>query len=259
MDHRRVGMIYGPETSGIGKTTTLLAIHQEMGLRRSALATIDKADANASGLLMKVLAALRLDQAGSNIRRMDRIVQHLSGRSHLLMIDQVHNLRYAQEDKPFYYLMDIYEATKTAQLWSGTSDLVAYLQRQREKTTDEPLAQIRRRIFPCVDLMAVCGGDGGDPLYTVDDIREMFRKFPLKLSHAAARWLCALGRIPGAGGIGTCQNLMEFATVLAEQKGDRTIDVAHLKQAMRWGLTAERAEWSLTQTEFLLAAEAKVA
>ena len=53
----------------------------------------------------------------------------------------------ATEDKPLYYLTDIFDRTQTAQLWCGTSDMVSYLKRQQGKTLDEPLAQIRRRIF----------------------------------------------------------------------------------------------------------------
>lgn len=261
LDQKKVGMVYGPETSGIGKTTALKAIHQELGPRRSAFVTIDKCDANPTALLKKILTAMRMDHSGTNSQKMGRISDALKGRSHLLIIDQVHNLRFAKEDRPFYFLMDIFEATRTAQLWAGTSDLVAYLQRQREKTTDEPLSQIRRRIFPCVDLMEACNPEnGGNPLYTVDDVREMFAKFPLKLTSSAARWLCALGRIAGGGGIGTCENLMQFALVLAEQSKLLVIDIPQLKQALRWGLTAERADWALQSTEHLLATDqAKVA
>ena len=204
LDMKKVALIYGPQTSGIGKTTALRAIAQEMGPRRSTLITIDKADANPTGLLKKILGGLRLQDSGSNAQRMQRVVDHLKGRSHLLMIDQVHNLRGAKEDRPFYYLMDIYEATDhAAQLWCGTSDLVAYLTRQQTKTTDEPLAQIRHRIFPCTDLMEVFDQQGGgEPLYTVEQVREMFTSFKLKITPTAARWLCALGHLADAGGVG---------------------------------------------------------
>ena len=261
LDLRKVGLVYGPETSGIGKTTALQAIHQEMGPRRSALITIDKADANPSALLKKILHGLGADQGGSNAQRKDRIVEYLSGRSHLLLIDQIHNLRFAKEDRPLYYLMDIYEATKTAQLWAGTSDMVSYLQRQRSKTLDEPLAQIRRRIFPCVDLICSIqgdGGGGGEPLYTVEDVRQMFAKFPLKLTSAASRWLCALGRVPGSGGLGTCVQLVEYATMLGQMRKTTSIDVPLLKEALRCGLTSQQANWTLSHTEELMGTEDKV-
>lgn len=243
LDMKKIGLIYGPQTSGIGKTTALRAINQEMGHRRSTLITIEKGDANPTGLLKKILGGLGLQDSGSNARRMQRVVDHLKGRSHLLMIDQIHSLRYAKEDRPFYYLMDIYEATDhSAQLWCGTSDLVAYLTRQQHKTTDEPLAQIRRRIFPCVDLMEVFDQQGGgEPLYTVQQVREAFDNFKLKITPAAARWLCALGHQPDAGGIGVCVQIMEYAVYLAKTRSLKTIDVPLLKEAIQSGLTIERA------------------
>ncbi len=242
LDMKKVGLIYGPETSGIGKTTALKAIAQELGPRRSTLVTIDKCDANPTGLLRKILAGMRLEQSGSNAQRMDRVVEHLKGRSHLLMIDQVHNLRFAKEDRPFYYLMDIYEATSTAQLWCGTSDLVAYLTRQKTKTLDEPLAQIRSRIFPCVDLMEVFNqSGGGDPLYTVDQVREMFAGFGLKLTPTAGQWLCKLALQPDSGALRICVQVMEFAIFLAKDRRLGSVDVPLLKEAIKCSLTSDRA------------------
>src|SRR5947209_7707783 len=107
------------------------AIHQELGPRRSSLATIDKVDANPTGLLKKLCRSMHVDRGGTNKRRFDRLVEALTGRSHLLLIDQIHSLRGAKEDKPFYILTDLFDATKAAQLWCGTSDLVEYLTRQQ--------------------------------------------------------------------------------------------------------------------------------
>lgn len=238
----KVGLIYGPETSGIGKTTALKAIAQELGPRRGTLVTLNKSDANPTGLLRKILGGLRLNQSGSNAQRMDRVVDHLRGRKqHLLMIDQIHNLRFAKEDRPFYYLMDIYEATDhSAQLWCGTSDLVAYLQRQRAKTIDEPLAQIRSRIFPCIDLMESIGADGGgQPLYTIQQVRQMFAGYRLKLTTDAARWLCRLGHAPDHGAMRACVNVMDYAVFLAKVEKVKTVDVPLLQRAAQCSL--ERA------------------
>jgi len=254
LDFRKVGLIYGPETSGLGKTMAMQAIYQKMGPRRATMITIDKCDANPTGLLKKIIAGMRLENTGSNAQKMRRIVEHLNGRSHLLMIDQVHNLRFAKEDRPFYYLMDIYDASQTAQLWAGTSDMVAYLQRQQAKTIDEPLAQIRRRIFPVIDLMAstAAGGDGGEPLYTIDDILEMFSTFKLKLTHSAAKWLRAFACVPGSGALGACVNFVEFATMLGESRRVKEITIALLKEAVVCGLTSERSSWVLRETEQMM-------
>ena len=253
LDLRKIGLVYGPDTSGIGKTTALQAIHQELGPRRSALITIDKVDANPTGLLAKICVGLKKDHAGSTRQKFKRIVDELTGRSHLLLIDQIHNLRGAKEDRPFYILADLYDATKTAQLWCGTADLVTYLQRQQARNADESLAQIRRRIFPCVDLMESLrsGGEGGsgEPLVTVDQVREMFAKNKLKLTATAARFLCEVCNQPDSGAVGLCAQIVEYATMMADFKRLTSIDLPLLKEAMRRGFSPRRAELLVQRIE----------
>jgi DNA transposition AAA+ family ATPase len=254
VDKRTIGLVYGLDTSGVGKTMALQAIHQEIGPRQSALCTIDKVDANPTGLLKKLAAALHMGSLGTNKRRYDDIVAKLKGRKHLLLIDQIHNLRHAKDDKPFYILADLYDATQAAQLWCGTADLVGYLNRQRQRQHDESLAQIRRRIFPRVDLMEMLesgGSDGkGQPLATIDQVREMFAKNKLKLSAAAVRFVMGLINTPDEGGIGICVRLVEYATMLAEMTpGVTSIDTPLLKQAMRHSMTTERATTVMQKVE----------
>lgn len=251
LDYKKIGMIYGPETSGLGKTTTLRALYQEMGPRRSTLVTIDKVDSNPTGMLRKICQAMHIGDTGSTNACFNRICEHLEGRSHLLMVDQAHNMRFSTEDKPFYILADLFDRTETAQLWCGTSDLVGYLQRQQGKTLDEPLAQIRRRIFPCVDLMESvgAGGDGGEPLVSIENIREMFAKNKLRLTPAATRWLCQFIHIPNSGAIGMAVNIVEYATVDCEMHRIGMIDVQHLKSALRRGTKPDRAELILQRLD----------
>lgn len=261
LDYRKIGMIYGPDTSGLGKTTALTAIQQELGPRRCSLVTIDKTDASPAGVLRKICAAIGRDSSGPNHQLFRRIVEHLEGRSHLLMVDQAHSLRGAKDDKPFYLLADLYDRAKTAQLWVGTADLVNYLQRQQTRNADESLAQIRRRIFPCVDLMECMrnGGDGGgNLLVTVEQVREMFARNKLKLTNAAARFLCELCNEPDSGSIGLCVQLVEYATVLAEQRRLPSIDVPLLQEAMRRGMTSSRCQRVMHQVEETRARIAKV-
>lgn len=252
LEHNTIGMVYGPDTSGVGKTTALTAIWQEMGTRRSALLTIDKVDANPTGLLRKLSNALRIEESGSNRQRFTRIVEKLKGRSHILLIDQVHNLRGAKDDKPFYILADLLDAGTGAQLWVGTADLVSYLEHQQKRHTDESLAQIRRRIFPRVDLMeGIREGGGGEPLVTVDQVREMFARNKLKLVGGAPRFICQLANQPDSGSLGLCVRLVEYATMIAAKRGKTAIDVDLLKEALRVGFTSRRAELLLrTQEEF---------
>jgi hypothetical protein len=165
------------------------------------------------------------------------------------MIDQIQNLRNAKDDRPLYILADLYDALQDtcAQLWCGTADMLAYLDRQRARKADESLAQIRRRIFPRVDLMESLRnggkGGGGEMLVTVEQVREMFARNKLKLTAAAARFLCELCNQPDSGAIGLCVQLVEYATMMAEMtRGTTSIDVPLLKSAMRRGFTPKRTD-----------------
>jgi DNA transposition AAA+ family ATPase len=248
LDVKKIGLIYGPDSSGIGKTTALQAIHQDMGPRRSTLVTINEVDGNPTGLLKKICAAMRIEDRGSSDQRFNRIRDKIQGRSHLLIIDQIQNLRWAKEDKPLYILADLYDATKTAQLWCGTADMMAYLERQQKRNSDESLAQIRRRIFPMVDLMdCVRGrggrdGGGGDMLVTVEQVREMFARNKMKLTGSAARFLCEICNTPDSGGVGLCESIVEYANMLCEMKSLASIDTPLLQESLKRGMTTNRSE-----------------
>jgi hypothetical protein len=99
---RKIGLVCGPDTTGIGKTTALRAIHEQLGVRRSSLVTIDEVDSSPTGLLRKLCAAVHVNDSGSCRDRFARVVEQIKGKSHLLLVDQIQNLRWAREDKPLY-------------------------------------------------------------------------------------------------------------------------------------------------------------
>lgn len=245
LDRRTIGLIYGPDTSGIGKTTALMAYAQQMGPRRCTMVTMEKVAANPTGMIRKLCDAMRLGHGGNNDQRIQRIKEHLRGRSHLLIIDQVHDLRGAKDDKPFYILHELHDETKTAQLWCGTADLYTYLTRERARKADESLTQVRSRMFPIVDLMEGVGADGnggGKLLATVDQVMEIFAKNSMKITRQSARWLCELANLPDSGSLRLCRQLVEYATMLCELRGMSSIDVPLLQNAMKRALQPAQAK-----------------
>jgi hypothetical protein len=143
-------------------------------------------------------------------------------------------------------LCDLQDATaeSAGQLWAATSDIVSYLDRQQGKRAFESLAQIRRRLFPVVDLLADLrdGNGGGTPLFTVDQIVEIFAKNKMRLIGGAPRFLCSIANTPDSGGLGLCVRMVEHATFLAEQRRLPGIDEQLLREALRRGLTSARAD-----------------
>jgi hypothetical protein len=219
LEKRKIGLLYGHDSSGVGKTTALGAIHQELGPRRSTLCTVDKVDANPTGLLRKLCQSMHIDDSGSNKQRYDRLKEKLTGRS---------------------------------------ADMVAYLKRQQRRSSDESLAQICRRIFPRIDLMEHVrrSGGGGELLVTIEQVRQMFAKNKLKITAAAARFICELCNQPDSGSVGLCVEIVEYATSLGAKLA--TIDVPVLKEALARGLTTASAELVLHDLDDAPAALAKV-
>lgn len=120
-------------------------------------------------------------------------------------------------------------------LLSGTTDVVAYLERRQAKGR-EPLAQIRRRIGIVRDLTERTtsddGGPGGEPLYTVEEIRQVFARSKMRLTSDAARYLLALANLPDSGALGACVNLVRMATKINERRAE-ALDAAMLRSAQR--------------------------
>jgi hypothetical protein len=239
MHGHMIALVFSPESSGIGKTMALEALHEETP--GSLFVTCDKIEANTTGLLRAIARELRIENA-SNARIYGRIKDRLRGTSRLLIVDQIHNLRKAKDDKPLYVLTDLWDATHAPQLWCGTADLVAYLTRGQARG-DESLAQIRSRIGYVRDLMQRCrenqDGGRGEPLVTIQQIREMFGKNKIRLAQGAVRFLYDLANIPDSGALRLCVNLVWVATVAAEQRKMTEIDVLLLQAALKDSVQAE--------------------
>ena len=231
---KKIALVYGPETSGIGKTLALKAIAAEMA--GSVMITITQTNRSIGTLLQTICRAAKLDDSGSFDAKMQRIVRLFDGTPRLLIIDQIHNLCGGKNDKAFYLLTDIYDATGAPQLWCGTSDINAYLDRGQQRGAD-PLAQIQRRMIMCRDLMqrTLPRGDGGrgEPLFTLDEIRKVFGRHQLKLATDAQDYLYKLANLPNSGALGTCVDLVVLTTAVEEAKGTKMITAQMLKDVHR--------------------------
>lgn len=244
---RKIGMIYGPDSSGIGKTMTLRALQKEKP--GSILVTCDKIEANPTGLLRAIARELQINDGQSNRALYARIKDILRGTSRLLIVDQIHNLRRSKEDKPFYILTDLWDYAQSPQLWCGTADLVSYLNKGRRQ--DESLAQIRRRLAIVRDLLqrTRSEGDGGkgEPLFSIDDIRKVFGSNKIRLAPDAERFLMQISNIPDAGGLGAADNLVQLATALAQNDNRSSIDQGMLLACLQYTVQADVYQHLISQ------------
>lgn len=240
---RSIGLVYGKDSSGIGKTMALQAIHAEKP--GSILVTAQKAAASPTAFFRAVAAQIEdIPTLCSHNETFRLICGKLKDTPRLLIIDQVHSLCDSPDDKVFFELMDLYDHTHAPQLWCGTSDIFQYFNRRIDKGR-ETLAQIRRRIRPKRDLMLRMSGDGsggrGEPLVSVQKVREMFAKNRIRLSSDAVNYLMRILTIPDSGAVATCVDLVQMATILGEAPGANVtlLTAAHLRSAQTFLLQPE--------------------
>lgn len=231
---KTIGLVYGPTTSGVGKTMALEAIARETP--GSIMITIEKVSASVSGLLTSIAEQLRIGTGPNQQMMFARIKEKFRNSGRLLLVDQIHNLCHAKNDRPFFVLCDLIDATGAPQLWCGTSDIVAYLD-NGERKGRETLAQIRRRIGIARDLMERTrpgAGGGGEPLYTIDEIRKIFGRGKMRLASDAAQYLCKLANHPDSGALGTCRNIVDMAVLMNESgRGETVLTQQMLRGAHR--------------------------
>jgi DNA transposition AAA+ family ATPase len=214
-----IGIVFGP--SGLGKTLALRALAADKA--GSVFVSVQTAAATPLGVLLAIGKGLGIRDCYtfSQGRLMARIVELLKGTPRLLIVDEIHKLAEGRDDKGLHVLRDLFDATGSPQLWSGTIDMVAYLER-RQAAGNEPLSQIRRRIGIARDLGERDGGGPagqGKPLFSTDEIRAVFARNKMRLAPDAVRYLMILANIPDSGGLGICRNLVVMATKVHDRDG----------------------------------------
>lgn len=233
-----IGLVYDRYGSGIGKTIALQAIAADKP--GAVYLSVQTAAATPLGVLRQVGKAVRAEVSNTHQASvrvwMDAVCRVLAGSGRLLLVDEIHKLCGLKDDKALHVLRDLHDATGCPQLWCGTTDLVAYLGQGKARGR-EPLAQIRSRIGISRDLRERVGegpdGGGGQPLFSIEEVRKVFARSKLRLAPDAVRYLSLLSGLPDSGALRTCKYLVVMATRINEARGATALTADHLRSAHR--------------------------
>ena len=240
----RIALVWGDP--GCGKTLALQAVAETEG---AILISCDFHSASASGLIAKIARSLHPIPSGFGSSLYQAVVEKLRGSGKLIIVDEIHALLNAKDDNPFHTLRRLSDETGCPQLWAASCDLVSQL-RLRE-TRREPLAQIISRIgtqFHLTAPIAGQSGDGGRPLFTVDEIIQIYGRNEMRISRDGAKFLAKLTTDAHHGLLRTCTALVADATVMNRAKGgELTVDM--LWEAAQLSLQASEIETIYTSVK----------
>jgi DNA transposition AAA+ family ATPase len=217
----RISLVWGDP--GCGKTLALEAVAEtENGI----LIQCDFHCATASSLLEKIARSMRPHIPGTGRKLKEALTERLRGSGKLIIVDEIHALLTAKDDNPFHTLRRLSDETGCPQLWAASCDLVSQLRLREQRR--EPLSQIIRRIGTQFHLTAAIAGqtDGGRPLFTVEEIIQIYGRNEMRLSRDAAKFLARLTTDAKLGLLGTCTELVADATTMNRaQGGEITVEM----------------------------------
>lgn len=223
-----VALVYGG--SGVGKTMTMRAIVSD--IPGTIGITVDGFSRSARGLQITLCNAGRERNRRTSVDFRDLVERYTQASDvslrRLLIIDQAHRLRDAALD----VLMDLHDACAVSIMLLGTVDLRERL----SADADEQFGQYWSRIGIRVNLHDITdtGGKGtSKKLFTVPDIRRIFRKAQLKLHSDAAKMLAGYAN-ESIGHLRFVTRLFDWALALAEKQKAREITKQHIEKAHRF-------------------------
>ncbi len=224
-ENRTMGLLLAP--SGVGKSRCAQAInHNYVG---SVYVRIIDSYHHPRGLAHAI--SLKLDLLGTTVAghrsmtRIERIMDRLLDSDRMLIIDEAQKLN----DSALEFLRDIHDTTGVPVLLFATADLHDRL----VATIGPDHGQLYSRYDVIHHLTE--GKDvytGGKPLFSVEEIRKLYDRTPIKLSIDAVKYLQDVANRIGEGSLRRCKSLLKNAARKARKKqglsdGDKVKITAH--------------------------------
>lgn len=171
------------------------------------------------------------------------IVDKLKGTNRPIFLDEAHLL----PPKVFAGLRSIYDQTGCPIIFVGAYEIIG-----RVDDRSSGRGQLSRRCYTFNALEhfssvegggpggSAAGGGLGRPLYTLDEIRQVFAASPLKLTDAAFEMLWAIACLPSHGCLGTAKDIVDMAWRTYARKPQVGLDELDQIMATLFGLRSNQ-------------------
>lgn len=233
---KTMSVVYGP--AGIGKTPCLEALKPMFP--GAAIVTISDSARSVTQFFGELAIELKADRAGHCATKRRLVCDCLKGSGRLVMVDEAHLASAAVLNA----IRQVHDVCENPILLVGLPKLARMLVRGRED--DSMGATLYSRIGINRDLTERCRQDDGrgEPLYSVEDIQQVFAKSSLRLTRDALDWLVSLANMPEVGGLRAANSALRLATHVAQKGGKKTDEITArmLLQAARLLLGTEAAK-----------------
>lgn len=200
--HGGIALAYGP--SGIGKTMTAAAYAAEHP--RTIFVRVTSGAVTARGVLNLICDKLRLRKTNMIWPMIERVVERIGDSKRMVIIDEAHRLGVDALEA----IRDIHDMTECPMVLLGTEKIAKTIDENNREARDWITDQFGSRICLRQDILGIAHR-GGKPLFTVDEIRRVFRSTNVKLATDAGRFLGALAGDPGLGGLRMAKRVLLIA------------------------------------------------
>ncbi|MEE8170140.1 MAG: AAA family ATPase [Phycisphaerae bacterium] len=225
----RIVLGYGP--AGCGKSVGAAALHAEDPF--SILVRVDQRRGTDLGLARLIVNAAQFRKSSSKIHLIEFIYERLRDSNRLLIVDEAHRLKFSGCE----LIRDLADVCGIPVLLLGTAEVHHRLTSVRVRSGNYLYDQFSRRVGLQLNLLRGVDGLGGvtRPIYSIEEIRGIFRSDEVRLTPDAERYLQDVACCIGLGMLGLAQGIFENAYRVA-LKRQTVIDEPLLRSAAQRAL-----------------------